>query len=184
MPANLGEELVLGAAYLCPRGACHMPSIVFFDVRLYQGRTVSIERKSQIPRARAAPMENLPEQIAEDRDEAWSCYYGGDLRAAVIMGRAAIQRTARVFNAKGKTLAAELDDLRERGVITLELRKWAEEVRIAGNDAAHPDELGKITPEEAEDSLDFMEEFLRHAVAMPARRRAREQARKSADEAA
>jgi hypothetical protein len=51
-------------------------------------------------------------------------------------------------------------------------------VRIAGDDAAHPDTLGAVTAEEAQESLEFMDEFLRHTIAMPAKRAARQQARK------
>jgi hypothetical protein len=79
----------------------------------------------------------------------------------------------------GDVLKAELQDLPNKGVITLELRKWADEVRIAGDDAAHPEELGEIEDAEAKESLEFMDVFLRHSVAMPERRRRREEARKA-----
>jgi Domain of unknown function (DUF4145) len=124
-------------------------------------------------------MEDLPPEIEGDRLEAWSCFYGGDLRAAVIMGRAAVQRAVRKLEATGAGLKAEIRSLSDRGIITLELKKWADEVRIAGDDAAHPEELGAIEEAEAKESLEFMDEFLRHSVAMPERRRRREEARKA-----
>ena len=43
-------------------------------------------------------------------------------------------------------------------------------MRIDGNDAAHPDTLGEVTLNDAEQSLAFMDAFLRLAVALPARR--------------
>jgi hypothetical protein len=115
-------------------------------------------------------MDGLPNAIQEDRREAWSCLYGGDLRAAVIMGRAAIQRAVRKLDASGAGLKAEINDLENRRVITSHLKEWAHEVRIAGDDAAHPDEMGEITQGEAEDSLRFMDAFLEHAIALPAAR--------------
>lgn len=171
---------VISSLYVCPRPECRRPSLVFFDATRDSGPLAPssrAERIGQLPRGTAPPMEDLPPEIEGDRLEAWSCFYGGDLRAAIIMGRAAIQRAARRLKAEGDGLKAELQDLRNEGVITLELRKWADEVRIAGDDAAHPEELGEIEDAEAKESLEFMDEFLRHSVAMPARRRRREEAR-------
>lgn len=58
-----------------------------------------------------------------------------------------------------------------RNRVTEELKDWAHEVRLAAREAAHPDELGEITQEEAKQSLDFMDAFLDYAVALPERRR-------------
>jgi hypothetical protein len=38
-------------------------------------------------------------------------------------------------------------------------------VRIAGDDAAHPEALGKVTRDEAEASLEFTDAFLNRAIA-------------------
>ena len=65
-------------------------------------------------------------------------------------------------------------------LITDELRDYGNEVRIAGNEAAHPEDIGDVTQEEAAESLDFMNDFLRYAVAMPERRKARQAARAEA----
>lgn len=168
----------LHTSYLCPRGECARPSLAFFVVTstMAGGRHVS-EGPRFIPRGQAEPMPDLPDEIQGDRLEAWSCYYGGDLRAAVIMGRAAVQRAVRVLNAQGGGLAAEIDDLEAKRVITTHLKDFAHETRIAGNDAAHPTTLGKVERDEANESLDFMDEFLEHTIALPARREARKLAR-------
>jgi hypothetical protein len=58
----------------------------------------------------------------------------------------------------------------------------AHEVRIGANEAAHPEELGEVSAEEAKASLEWMDEFLRFAVALSEkRRRAREPAEGSGD---
>ena len=181
-----GKRGVISSLYVCPRPECRRPTLVFFDATRYLGGPLGgssyAERVGQLPRGSAQPMDDLPREIESDRLEAWSCYYSGDLRAAVIMGRAAVQRAVRKLEATGAGLKAEITSLRERGVITLELKKWADEVRIAGDDAAHPEELGEIDEDEAKESLEFMDEFLRHTVAMPERRRRREEAREAGSE--
>ena len=96
------------------------------------------------------------------------------------MGRAAVQRAVRRLSAQGEGLKAEINDLYAARRITEALRDFAHETRIAGDDAAHPTTLGKVEQNEAQDSLDFMDEFLEHVVALPARRDARKQARSRA----
>lgn len=169
-----GQLAGVAAMYACPRSECGMATMATFALGLYHGSVDRVERVEVIPRGQAQPMEDLPDEVAEDRREAWPCFFGGDRRAAVIMARAAVQRAVRTLDATGTNLEAEINDLRSTGVITEELRKWAHEVRFAGNDAAHPDTLGKVTEGDAAESLEFMDEFLRHTIAMPARRAARE----------
>src|SRR4029450_9229719 len=124
------------------RPQCRKASLLFFDARgnfsaVLGGPTLAADLAFQLPTATAQPMDDLPELIEQDRLEAWSCFFGGNLRASLIIGRAAIQRAARHLKAEGAGLKAELADLLGKGTITSELKKWADEVRIAGDDAAH-----------------------------------------------
>jgi hypothetical protein len=93
------------------------------------------------------------------------------------MGRAAVQRAVRLMEAEGKDLKAGLADLVSKGKITQELRNWADEVRIAGNDAAHPEEMGSVSETEARSSLEFLDDFVRLSLVVPAKRAARAAAR-------
>ncbi len=104
--------------------------------------------------------------------------HGGDIRAAVIMGRAAIQRAVRTLSAEGAGLKSEIAYLHAKGVLTTAVKEWADEVRIAEDDAAHPETMSKVTPDEAQASLEFMDAFLDHAIALPARAAARRAQRK------
>lgn len=174
-----GRFVRVHTTYLCPRKECLKPSIAFFGLAETFGGDVYIDEGPHfLPRGQAQPMEGLPDEIQRDRREAWSCFYGGDLRAAIIMGRAAIQRAVRTLEANGAGLKAEINDLHQRHKITEALKDAAHEVRISGDDAAHPEDLVDVTEEEAQDSLDFMDDFLEHAIAMPARSAARKLARK------
>jgi Domain of unknown function (DUF4145) len=91
------------------------------------------------------------------------------------MACAAVQRAARSLGAEGKTIFDEINDLRTKGLVTEELKDWAHEVRLAAREAAHPEELGDVTADEARESLRFMDAFLEFAVALPARRRGSKQ---------
>lgn len=82
------------------------------------------------------------------------------------------------FEQKRTTLEFELDTLVKDGVINQDLRDNADEVRVTGNDVAHPEEMGEITKQDAEDSLVFLDGFLETTMAIPERRR-RRQARKT-----
>ena len=164
----------IAAAYLCPRVECHQLSIVVREFDIDRTRRGSgHETVGQLPWGSAEPEPDLPPEIEKDRLEAWACLHGGSFRAAVIMARAAVQRGVRALDADGGNLAAEIDSLVGQGKITTELKEWAHAVRLDGNDAAHPDTLGEVTRNDAEESLEFMDAFLRLAVAMPARRHAR-----------
>ena len=97
------------------------------------------------------------------------------------MARAAVQRGVRHLDAKGRSLKDEIAGLLERQKITQDLHDFATEVRLAGNDAEHPEELGEVSPEDAEESLTFMDEFLRVALALPTRTKARRATRAAAE---
>jgi hypothetical protein len=167
-PGPGGAETVRAAAmYVCPRRSCRRPSLAFFDVHYWQGAWQFAELVGAIPAGTVQPMDGLPDEIEQDRLEAWSSLHAGNLRAAIIMGRASLQRAVRGLEAEGDGLKAEIKDLVARGKITADLRAFADEVRIAGDDAAHPSELGEVTRGEADVSLRFLDDFLRVAIAMP-----------------
>jgi hypothetical protein len=99
------------------------------------------------------------------------------------MGRAAIQRAVRSLRAEGTGLKQEINDLVSKEIITKNLADFAHEVRISGDDAAHPEDLGDINRDEAEESLAFLDDFLRVAVAMPQLAERRKTERKQPEEA-
>jgi len=119
----------------------------------------------------------LPPDVDADRVEAWDSYHSGLYRAAILMARSSLQRAARTLTAFRGSLNAELDKLVEEGSITAQLRANADEVRLSGNDVAHPEEMSEVTETDAKDSLIFLDDFLDSAVAIPERQRRRMQAR-------
>jgi Domain of unknown function (DUF4145) len=150
------HDIRLHATYLCPREECLMASIGMFRFHVDRHRSPHGE-PILVPHGQPQPMDGLPDEIQRDHREAWSCFYGGDYRASVIMARAAVQRAVRALNGTGSNLASEIQDLAARNIITDFLRSWADEVRFSGNDAAHPEDLGEVTRDDAAESLRFME---------------------------
>lgn len=172
--------VVVGALHVCPRSACRKPSLVFTEFHTTSGDVLGVPSVAgQLPRGTATEMEGLSEAVESVRAEAWSCHYGGDYRAALVMGRAAVQRAVRTLGGEGRDLYKEIDDLRQKGIVTEELKEWAHEVRLSAREAAHPDELGEVSAEDALESLRFMDDFLQFAIALPEARKARQAARKA-----
>jgi len=60
---------------------------------------------------------------------------------------------------KKGALATRLQKLKDSGLIEERLYKWAEQLRLVGNDAAHEFDL-QISKEDALDSLEFVEAIL------------------------
>lgn len=63
---------------------------------------------------------------------------GRNWDAAALMARSAIQRILRQYEASGKTLKDEIDDLANKGLLPPIMKEWAHEVRELGNEGAHP----------------------------------------------
>lgn len=181
------------AAFRCPRSECGKQSLLLFAItRDYSltapGGQWDVELRGQLPRGVPQPMRGLPSAIENIRREAWSSFYGGDYRASLVMARAAVQRGVRTLGGKGHNIHAEIESLpaagaptdikmemqalANAGTITLELKAWAHEVRLSAREAAHSEELGDVTKDEAHRSLEFMDAFLEFAIALPQRRAA------------
>lgn len=114
-------------------------------------------------------------QIRSDFSEALRCRWVDAYKAAVTMCRRALQVSAIDKGAKGSKLIDQIDDLRVKGVITEPLKEMAHEIRLTGNDGAHPDKdgLADVTAEDADDIIEFTREYLHHVYVMPAKLAAR-----------
>lgn len=66
-----------------------------------------------------------------------------------------------------KTIQARIDALAEKNALTPELKDWAHQVRLGGNDAAHEED--PFTRPEAEELLDFVELYLTYVYTLPGR---------------
>jgi hypothetical protein len=123
----------------------------------------------------ATEVRDAAKDVAEDFAEALRCHWVKSYRASVVMCRRAIQSSAIALKAAGGSLIHQIDDLFKSGKITEPLKDFAHEIRLTGNDGAHPDKdgLNDVTEKDSADIIEFTEEFLNYIYVMPAKLKAR-----------
>lgn len=166
------QRPLISAMYQC--AGCEKASIFTYQTYDVLGST-EVSLIDRFPIVGALINQELPEDIERDRHEAWVCCNNGLHRAAVLLGRAALQRAVRTLlegSFRGD-LHAEINKLYDLNRITQAQRDSAHEVRITGNDVAHPEELGTITQSEAKESLEFLDDFLHTTIVIPSKRESR-----------
>ena len=109
----------------------------------------------------------IPESIRQDLEEAKMCFSINAYRACAVMARRAMQSACIEKGATKDSLSDQLKELASNGVITKELKEWADVVRWVGNDSAHPN-AEKVTKEDADDILKLAEQFLHVLYVTPA----------------
>lgn len=92
--SDYGRELELvsiAAPYVCTRYECHRLILIRLSLTYprFGGGNIAVVGISSLPQGQAQPMDGLPGDVEADRLEAWSCFHAGNIRAVIIMGRAA-----------------------------------------------------------------------------------------------
>jgi hypothetical protein len=118
----------------------------------------------------------VPKLIAADFREALRCEWIKSYKAAVTMCRRALQASCVELKAKDASLRDQIDELASNRIITDSLKEMAHEVRLTGNDGAHPgkDGLNDVTDNDARDMIEFSREFFHHVFVVPAKLKARQ----------
>jgi len=110
----------------------------------------------------------IPENIRRDIEEAKLCLSVKAFRATATMCRRSIQQAClHQGTNKSITLDKQIDELKEKGIITEAIRKWAHTCRFVGNDASHP-EHPDVTESDANDVLKLAEQLMIILYVMPA----------------
>jgi hypothetical protein len=96
----------------------------------------------------------IPDKLRQGLIECVKCYKAAAYTATVIMCRKTLESFAVQKGIKEKNLSITIKKLKDSGVINEQLYEWADELRLAGNKAAHDmdesfDEL------DAKDIMDF-----------------------------
>ena len=93
-----------------------------------------------------------------------------NLDAAAVMARSALQAALRARGASGSNLQKEMEDLASRGELPPSMREWSDEVRLLGNNSAHP-APGQDAPsaQDVQDLVRFLDLFLECAFSLPRR---------------
>jgi hypothetical protein len=127
----------------------------------------------------------VPKPVIEDYTEGLVCLSSGADKAAVSMFRRAIQNAMIDLGADDKLDL--IDQIKNVGTLTKDIKDWAHNIRIFGNWGAHPqdDMLHDITPELATEVKDFVDEFMNYVYVMPGKvAAARERYKKKDDKPA
>lgn len=115
--------------------------------------------------------ESIPKDVAEDYKESLICYNAGAWKATVVLCRRAVQSSVVERGADvNNELWRQIDELASKEVITNDIKDWAHQIRYLGNDGAHPYDRGlltKVTKDDANEVLKFMDSYLKYVYEMP-----------------
>jgi len=138
-------------------------------VLVHEYESLGSKKRDIYPHPLPSPTDaRIPEHIRKDIDEAKLCFSVNAYRACAVMARRAIQNACIDKGAdKNKKLIKQIEELANKGVITNDIKEWADIVRWVGNNAAHPDK-NEVTKEDAEDILELAEQFMHVIYVAPA----------------
>lgn len=116
----------------------------------------------------------VPEEMARDYMEAQRCFSVAAWQACSVMARRCMHLIAEHFQAKGKDLYQQIEDLRNRQLITPVLADAAQRVRALGKHGAHPydgrgNPFNELNMEDAVSALGFCEFLFDQLFIQPAK---------------
>jgi hypothetical protein len=120
------------------------------------------------PKATTRHPNHWPEDVGRHWLQARRNLEGENWDSAALMARSGVQLVLRYLDAKGSTLAAQIDDLASKGILPPIMKEWSHEVRQLGNDNAHPQPGGRGTePKDANDVVEFFNFLLTLTYDLP-----------------
>jgi Domain of unknown function (DUF4145) len=116
------------------------------------------------------PSPNISAEMARFWTQAHQSLASEAWDAASVMARSALQLALRENGATGTRLVDQIQDLANKGLLPPPAREWATEVRLLGNDAAHP-APGQVPaePTDVQQCVDFLDFFLYCLYDLPAK---------------
>jgi Domain of unknown function (DUF4145) len=113
---------------------------------------------------------DVPTPIGNAASEAHGSLASGAVHASVIMARAVIEATAKEKGIAKGSLEFKIKQLAEHDLISEAMKSVADEIRLAGNDAAHGDFISEeISAGDAEEIVTLMDSILERVYQEPAR---------------
>ena len=103
----------------------------------------------------------IPEKIRNAYVEAVRCFNGKAFTASAIMCRKTLEGVCQQHGVSASNLKKSLATLKENGVIEGRLFEWADELRLAGNEAAH-DVNVEVQSRDAGDIIEFTKALLEY----------------------
>jgi hypothetical protein len=143
-------------------------------------RNKIVKRQWPAPRQPNIP-EGVPEKIQAIYLEAENNFLARSHLSAAMMFRKTLELSVIELGETKGNLYSKINNLEQQRRISPDLAKWAHEVRLIGNGAAHDD---PPEPDEAEadanDIREFTELFLTYIFTLPQRIKERQQLKESA----
>lgn len=131
--------------------------------------TLRMVMKRQWPKEQqnASPAD-VPASVLRYFEQAAASLKAGHFDAAGVMFRKTLEVATRekAPTQSAKPLIKRIDKLADEGLITSDMREWAHQIRLGGNEAAHEDE--PLEEGEADRLYRFTDAFLRYAYTLPA----------------
>ena len=113
---------------------------------------------------------DVPEAIASAASEAHQALGALAPRAAVAMARATVEATAKQKQITGRNLQTKIENMTAAGLISDAMKEAADEIRFAGNEAAHGDLVDEpISVDDAAEVVKLMDAMLERIYQEPAR---------------
>lgn len=104
---------------------------------------------------------NLPDSIRKAFNEALTCFTSRAYLGTALLCRRTLEMICHDHKSKKRTLASQLKDMKDNGIIDVRLFDWAEALRVSGNEAAHSADVN-IGQEDAQDLVDFTHALLEY----------------------
>ena len=114
------------------------------------------------PRAPEGLVPGAPGDVLKAMAEAQRCLQASAFSASAMMCRKALEQLCAAHGIQAGNLARSVQQLKDQGVIDGWLYEWADELRIAGNQAAH--ESGDISGEDARDLFEFTRAIVEYVI--------------------
>ena len=120
------------------------------------------------PIGKPDPSENWPKNISRFWIQAHENQANENWDAAAVMARSALQAALRNQEAKGKNLKEEIDDLLHKGILPKIMKEWADELRLLGNESAHPHDTSNPPDEkDVHAVINFLDYLLLYLFDLP-----------------
>ena len=169
-PASSGLSSVFNTMCVCPR--CHNAIVVVIEANrhvVFERPKFNIEDCNVLdvfPRMTELKVPDFtPPEVANIYLQGLDCLRRGHYDACEVMMRKTIEITAGIKGAKENGLARKIQWLAKSNIITADMAAWADEIRLAGNEAAHED--GPVGKAEASEIADFTELLLTYLFQLP-----------------
>jgi hypothetical protein len=112
--------------------------------------------------------EHWPSDVGRYWVQARRSLEGNNWDAAALMARSAVQLVVRYQKAEGNNLKQEIDDLGTKGILPPIMVEWSHEIRVLGNENAHPAPGDKGTEQkDAADVVEFLGQLLSTTYNLP-----------------